>query len=131
VSAAHGSSADTQGPDSSRSGLPLVLAGLGGAAAIAGVVLIFAGSSKIPAKCDYFSKECTAPPKDPAYDEAKSGAGMINAGIGFTAGGVVALGTGLIWYFAQSTGRSAAHLTPGVAPWVNRGTGGLSFRSAF
>jgi hypothetical protein len=115
-------------PGSSRSGFPLMVAGIGGAALVAGVALIIAGTGKIPGKCDYFSKECTAAPKDPVFDDAKSGAGMINVGIGLSVAGTVVATTGLIWYFAQSTHPSP---TTGVAPWVDRRSGGLSFRRQF
>jgi hypothetical protein len=118
-----------EGPSPSRA--PLVFVGIGSAAVVAGVVLLFVGSGKIPENCDYFAKECAAAPGDSAFGEAKSGAGLINAGTGVAvAGGAVVIGS-LIWYFAQPTGRAATPAATGLAPWMDHRSGGLSFRGAF
>jgi hypothetical protein len=118
-------------PDQPRSSVPLVFMGIGGAALAAGVVVLIVGGGKIPESCDYFDKECAAPPGDPVFDEAKSGAGLINVGTGLAvAGGAVFLGS-LIWYFAQPTARAPAPAATGLAPWMDHRSGGFSFRGAF
>ena len=121
--------ASGEGPSPSRA--PLVIAGIGAAALVAGVVLIFVGGGEIPENCDYFAKECTAAPGDPAFGEAKSGAGLINAGTGVAVAGSAVLVGGLIWYFAQSTERAPAPAATGLTPWFDDRSGGFSFRGAF
>ena len=116
--------------DEHRSGMPLVLAGVGAAALAAGVVLLLVGSGKIPENCDYFAKECAAAPGDPVFDDAKRGAGLIHAGTGVAAAGGAVLVGSLIGYFAQPTGRAAAPAT-GFAPWIDERSGGFSVRGAF
>ena len=121
------------GPDAgpSRSVLPLVVAGVGLAAGVVGGVLIGVGSSNVPDNCDFFAKECTAPPGDPVFEDAKSAAGTVNAGVALAAGGVAVAAIGVIWYFAQSPGRSQPTQGQGLAPWMSAKSGGLSFRSRF
>jgi len=84
-----------------RSALPLVLAGVGGAAMVTGVVLMLVGSGKIPSNCSMSSHDCAAPPGDKAFDDARKGTSLINVGIGVGIAGAVVTAGALVWYFAQ------------------------------
>ena len=112
-------------PQASRPIFPLVVAGAGTVALAAGIVLVVVGLGKVPSSCNNSTKECAAPPGDKAFDDARSGVTMANAGIGVgVVGGLIAV-TGVIWYFAQSptTSRTGSR----AAPWVGHGQGGMSF----
>jgi hypothetical protein len=86
-----------------RSALPLVVAGLGAAAAVTGGVLMAIGSSSVPDTCSMSTKECAVPPNDPSLGKAESGVRLANAGMAAGISGLVALAGGLVWYLAQPT----------------------------
>lgn len=117
----------------SRPVWPLVVAGVGGAALVAGGVLVLVGKGNIPSRCDLSTHACKAPLGDPRYDDAKSAVTTMN--IGFVTGGVgaaVAV-TGIALYFAQSP-RTTAVNAPAwtrVTPTVAKGAAGLSYEAAF
>ena len=88
--------------ESKRSAFPLVIAGIGAAAAITGGVLFGVGSAGVPSSCSISTKECAAAPNDhPSIGKAESSVRLANAGIGIGIGGVVTLIGGLVWYFVQ------------------------------
>ena len=96
--------ADTVEPPSNekrRSALPLVLAGLGAAAAVTGGVLFAVGSASVPDQCSTSTRECAAPPNDPAIAKAESGVRLANTGLAVGITGAVTLLGGLVWYFVQ------------------------------
>lgn len=93
-------------PESSRSALPLVVAGVGGAAAVTGVVLFALGSSSVPDGCTIATRECAAPPNDPSLGKAESGVRLANAGLAIGITGTATLAFGLIWYFVQPSSTS-------------------------
>ncbi len=102
-----------ESPETHRPILPLVVT-LGGAAVlVTGVVLIVVGTTSVPASCSLSTKECSAAPKDPAFDDARSAVMLSNLGIGVaSAGAAVGLG-GLIWYLASpAQSKSASRLSP-------------------
>jgi hypothetical protein len=86
-----------------RPSFPLVVAGLGGAAAVAGGLLFGIGMAGVPDRCSVSTKECSGPPNDPAIEEAKSSVSLANAGLAIGIGGAVMLAGGLLWYFLQPT----------------------------
>ena len=120
-------------PEPSRPVLPLVVAGVGGAALVAGGVLLGVGLGKVPSTCSVSSKECAAPPGDPAFDDAKSGVGLANVGIVVGGVGAVALVGGLVWYFTRTpeVRRAAANRPAWLAPWVDRRGGGVGLSGGF
>jgi hypothetical protein len=105
---------------------PLVLAGLGGVAAVAGGVLLGVGLRKIPSRCSLSTKECAATPNDPVLDQASSGVTMANAGGIIAAGGVLTLAGSLIWYFAQTPGAGRRNVEA-LLPWAAPNAAGVSF----
>jgi len=91
--------------------LPLVVAGAGAVAAIAGTIMYGVGMSKVPSNCSVSSRECAAEPGDPAFDQARSGVSLANAGLATAIGGGLVLASGLVWYFIQPK-----RMTEGRAP---------------
>ncbi len=99
-------------PDTHRPVLPLVIAVGGAAVLVTGVVLIVVGTSSVPSNCSLSSKECSAAPKDPAFDDARGAVMLSNVGIGVaSAGAAIGLG-GLIWYLASPAQAKSARLSP-------------------
>lgn len=84
-----------------RSGIPLVFAGIGAAAAITGGVLTAVGLTKVPASCSMSTNECATSSSDPAIGQAKSGVGLANIGMSVGVGGLLVLAGGLVWYWVQ------------------------------
>ncbi|MBX3192365.1 MAG: hypothetical protein KF819_35570 [Labilithrix sp.] len=84
-----------------RPSFPLVVAGLGGAAAIAGGLLLGIGLAGVPDRCSISTRECAGPPNDPALEDARSSVSLANAGTAIAVGGAVMLAGGLLWYFLQ------------------------------
>jgi hypothetical protein len=112
---------------------PLLVAGIGAAAAITGGVLVVVGVKDVPAACSIGTRECTAPPGDPSLDQAHRGVTLANFGIGVGVGGAALLAGGAIWYFAQPARPpvEAASIFPPIAPWIGTRSGGLSVSSRF
>jgi hypothetical protein len=84
-----------------RSALPLVLAGVGAAAAATGGVLFALGSSSVPDSCTVSSRECATSPNDPALAKAESGVRLANTGLAIGITGAVTLLGGIVWYLVQ------------------------------
>jgi hypothetical protein len=110
-------------PEGSRPAGPLVVVGLGGAMAAAGVVLAIVGTNKVPSNCSISTHQCAAPPGDASFDDASKGISMANLGVVVGAVGVGAAVGGLIWYFASPKSPPTART---VTPWVTGNAGGLS-----
>jgi hypothetical protein len=116
----------------SRSVVPLIVAGLGGAAMVVGTVLLVSGLGAVPANCSRSSHECAAAPGDASFDEAKSAVGRANIGIGLGLGGAAVAVTGLIWYFASSPSEpERAPSTAGLTPWTDGRGAGASWSARF
>jgi len=104
--------ASTQAPETTeppatehrRSILPLIVGGVGAAAAITGGVLYALGSSNVPDSCTVSTKECAGPPGSPALAEAESGVRLSNTGLAIGISGAVALVGGIVWYLVQPSG---------------------------
>jgi hypothetical protein len=110
-------------PAPRRGSGPLVLTGIGAAAAAAGAVLFGLGFARMPSTCSLSTHTCAAPPGDSSLGRASSAVTLMNVG-GVGGGvGVAALGGSLIWYFAQPL-RPAK--TGAVTPWIGAGSVGLS-----
>jgi hypothetical protein len=95
------------------------LIGTGGALVLTGAVLGVLGVRKVPSSCSISSNHCLAPEGDPAFDQARSGMQLVNAGLLVGTIGVATLTGGLVWYFTKArTERraDAAVIVPSVAP---------------
>ena len=101
---------------------PWVLVGVGGAAAVAGIVLLVVGQGKISESKD----KCPIPPGGMARvcvggvngDSLQSEGNTLSAVGGVVGGvGVAAIAGGLIWHFTESTGpETRARIRPDVRP---------------
>jgi hypothetical protein len=115
-----------------RSIAPLLVAGLGAAAAVTGGVLMVVGIREVPSNCSIGSRQCTAAPGDPSFSQAHGGLALANVGLGVGLGGAAVLVGGVVWYLLEPArlpmepGRTA-----GVAPWVGDRAGGLSFSGRY
>jgi len=99
----------------------------GGGLALAGTAVAVYGASRVPGNCSLSSHECSAPPGDPVFAKASSGASTMNIGIAVGAVGVATLTTGLIWYIAGSKTTTEG----GITPTVGTNSGGISFSGQF
>jgi hypothetical protein len=90
-----------------RSVFPLFVAGVGAAAMAVGGILVGVGLESIPSQCSYATRDCAAPPGDPAFDKAQSNVNLANAGIGMGVGGLAVLAGGIVWYLLQPKGERA------------------------
>jgi len=93
-------------PETKRSALPLVFAGIGAAAAVTGGVLYAIGSGSVPDNCSVSTKECSTAPNDPSLSKAESGVRLANTGLAIGISGAVTLASGIIWYLVQPSGSS-------------------------
>jgi hypothetical protein len=111
---------------------PLVVAALGVVAMATGGVFLGLGLSKVPNGCSLSTKECTAPPGDPSFNDAHRGVSMANLGMVVGVGGAVMAAGGLIWYAVQPTApRTDSAAARFVHPWLGRGAGGVALRGSF
>jgi hypothetical protein len=111
---------------------PLVIAGLGAGALIAGAVLVTAGIKEVPSNCSIGSRQCVAPPGDPSIDQAHRGVALANLGFGIGGGGAAVLVGSMVWYFLQPTrSKVEQESTARVAPWIGDRSGGVSLGGRF
>jgi hypothetical protein len=119
--------------------IPWVVVGVGGAAIVAGVVVLLTAPER-PSNCDKDTKMCSPRPNEPAadlesdQDRAAKADSQPVVGIGLVAGGALVVAGGLLWHFLEPTGpadgkREARGVR--VSPWAAPGSGGLSVRARF
>jgi hypothetical protein len=119
-------------PEAKRPAGPLLIAGLGAGAVIAGAVLVAAGIKEVPSNCSIGSRQCVAPPDDPSIDRAHRGVALANLGLGIGGGGAAVLLGSMVWYFLQPTGPKVEQERDAqVAPWVGDRAGGVSLGGQF
>jgi hypothetical protein len=125
-----GGTQDPTEPQGSKSVLPLVFVGVGGAAAVTGLVLLGVGLGGVPSVCSNSSKQCDAKAGDAVFGNAKSSVQLANVGlIVASIGGAVTLGS-ILWYVL--TPKSASSTTGKLLPWTDgRSSAGLTLHSAF
>lgn len=87
--------------ESRRPVLPLVVAGVGAAAALTGGVLVAIGVARVPASCSVSTNECAASSGDRALEEASDGVSLANTGVGIGLAGAALLVGGIVWYALQ------------------------------
>ena len=115
----------------SRSAVPLIVAGVGGAALVVGVILLVSGLGGVPDTCSRSSNQCAAPAGDPVFDDAKSSVQRANLGVGIGIGGAVVAGAGLVWYFASSPSEPEKHAGSSLVPWTDGRGGGAAWHLRF
>jgi len=103
--------------------------GVGGVAVATGALLAVLGVRKVPSSCSISSNQCSAPPGDPVFDQAKSGMQEVNIGIAIGSIGAVALAGGLTWYFLKATTERDDRAA--LAPVVGRDSAGLALAGRF
>ena len=105
----------------------VMFGGIGVAAVGTGLAIV--GRSQVPKACDYSSRTCNAPPGDPVFNDAQSGARLYKIGLTTAAiGGVAAVG-GAIWYFTNAHVEEDSAKV--VMPIVSRTSAGLSVSGRF
>lgn len=115
-----------------RSVGPLLIAGLGAVAAVAGAVLVTVGIKEVPSSCSIGSRQCVAPPGDPSLEQAHRGVALANLGLGVGGGGAAVLVGGMVWYFLQPTGpKVEQERAARVSPWVGDRSGGVNLWARF
>jgi hypothetical protein len=128
-------------PPPEHSALPWIAVGIGGAAIVAGAVIL-ATTPRLPEGCRAEDSSCATLPGEPASNSGlpnpaldarreQAGKHVDQPGVGLLvmgAGALVAVG-GVIWHFLEPTSKDAAkvHLTPGITP----GYAGLSLGGGF
>ncbi|MEO6419513.1 MAG: hypothetical protein ABIP39_08920, partial [Polyangiaceae bacterium] len=122
---------------------PWVMVGVGGAAAVAGLVLLVIGQGKISDSKDKCPITTINTPTGPTMsrvcqpgvngDSLQSQGNTLSAVGGVVGGvGLVAVAGGLIWHFTESTGpETRGQLRPSVRPDVRPGYAGLTVGARF
>ncbi len=115
-----------------RSIAPLLVAGLGAAAAVAGAVVLTVGIKDVPNDCSIGSRQCVAPPGDASLGQAHAGVTLANVGLGIAGGGAALLVTGVVWYILQPAHpRVEPERGARVAPWLADRAGGVNVSAWF
>jgi hypothetical protein len=104
-----------------HSALPWILVGVGGAAAVTGVVLIAVGSPDL----SNADKACPGRvcPTQSSLNQGNNARNLVNAGGGLIGGGLAVAAAGLLWHFLEKTDQGAAgetqtstHISPVIIP---------------
>jgi tetratricopeptide (TPR) repeat protein len=122
---------------------PWILVGVGGAAVVAGAVIL-ATSPKLPDGCLADTRKCSrlvngVNLSDAEFADRQSRAGASQnqppLGIGIMIGGGVLVAGGLLWHFLEPTGpmekTTTAKATPKLSPEVAPGYAGLTYGGRF
>jgi tetratricopeptide (TPR) repeat protein len=104
-------------PKTSPGAGPWILAGIGGAATIGGVVLLGVGAGDI-SSADKLCPARNACPNDSAASKGNSGRTLETAGVIVGGAGLVTLGAGLVWLFTakHASATDSAFVTPVLGP---------------
>jgi len=119
----------------SRSAVPLIVAGAGGALAIVGALVLAGGASKVKEAEDKCPSRESCPPD--VAEEGNAGRRQQTTGGVLLGVGVAAAGGGLLWYFLSSPSsdpppRTAFDLRrPTASPAVGPGYAGISLGASF
>jgi hypothetical protein len=81
------------------------------------------GLARIPSSCSFSTRQCAAPPGDPAFGVASSAVHMSNIGWLTAAIGVTALTGGLVWYLTAEDSKREHNV---VAPWATPEAAGVA-----
>jgi hypothetical protein len=111
---------------------PWIVTGIGGVAALAGVILYSVGSgdvSSAESQCGA-DRRCAS---QSVVDNGNRGVQLKNAGGGLIAGGLVVAAAGLVWHFLEKPAETttASARTPKLEPVAAPGYAGVSMRGAF
>jgi hypothetical protein len=117
---------------SKRSAAPLVVAGIGAAAAVAGAAVVMVGIKNVPADCSMGSRLCVAPPGDPSLEQARRAIALTDVGLGVGGGGAALLVGGALWYILEpSRPRIEQERGATLTPWLADRSGGVSVYARF
>lgn len=117
---------------------PWLVVGLGGAGAVAGIVVL-ATAPRLPGSCTASTQTCTRLTDEPQADfddrQKRAGASQTQPTIGAVilgVGGALVVG-GLLWHFLEPTGpvEKTGKVKPKVEPQVGPGFAGLSLGGSF
>lgn len=126
-----------KGEDRGHTPYPWILVGVGGAAVVAGIVVL-ATAPALPAGCNETTKTCSRLPNETEnqYQKRQSEAGTskdqpVAGAIVAAAGGALVIG-GLLWHILEPTGPAESAATkPKLRPETGPGYAGLSFGGSF
>jgi hypothetical protein len=107
----------------------LAVAITGGVIAAGGAALALYGVSKVPSSCSLSTNECSAPPGDPVFEQARSGARTMNIGMAIGGLGAAVLVGGIVWYLAGA--KTTSESSTQVAPLVSGDGGGIAVSGQF
>ena len=136
-------SASPPPPAAAHGAAPWIVAGIGGAAALVGVVVFAAGASDISsAEKQCPSRTCplsgagalTQAQATAALDEGNKGRGLENAGGALIGSGLAVVAAGILWHFLEKpadNGPSASAAVAPVSPVVGFGYAGVSLAGSF
>jgi hypothetical protein len=108
---------------------PWVVAGIGGAALVAGGIIWLVGNSQYNAAVSACGGSNTCAPGSPDIAQGNTGHTMMWVGGGVFLGGVGVAGAGLLWHFLEPTGPAQTKAT--IVPTLGPGYGGLSVAGRF
>jgi hypothetical protein len=115
--------------------LPWVVVGVGGAAVVAGVVLMALGASDVSSAlgtCHQVRNPCSS---QSAVDQGNSGRTLEDVGGGVLAGGLVVAAAGVLWHFLEGprveTGTAPVSGRAQIVPAIRPGYEGVSLRASF
>ncbi|MBS2016521.1 MAG: hypothetical protein JST00_26795 [Deltaproteobacteria bacterium] len=135
TSSSGGSPPPPKGEDRGHTPYPWILVGVGGAAVVAGVIVL-ATTPKLPDGCTAATKTCTRVPNETPlqYTERQEAAGRSQTqptvgGVIAGVGGAVLIG-GLLWHFLEPTGPETSG-KPKLRPETAPGYAGLSLGGTF
>lgn len=123
-----GAAAVDSGPETTHAMGSRVLIGVGTALAVAGAAMGVVGLTRVPKECTIASHHCTAPPGDPAFDEAGKALKLSNIGWSAAGVGALTLTSGLIWYIKSAREEPEQQRTTEIAPVVTPESAGLVIR---
>ncbi|HEY4012170.1 MAG TPA: tetratricopeptide repeat protein [Polyangiaceae bacterium] len=110
---------------------PWIVTGVGGVAALAGVILFSVGTGDV-SSADNQCPDRGHCASQSAVDSGNRGIQLKNAGGGLIAGGLVVAAAGLIWHFLEKPSEhSAAASAPTLEPVAAPGYAGVTMHGAF
>jgi hypothetical protein len=114
---------------------PWVLAGIGGAAAVAGIVIYAVGASDVNAALQACPTRNCAMGQENAIQQGNNGRSLETVGGVVIVGGIAVAVAGLLWHFQEKTGPSTVSLRPRhdttVTPVVAPGYAGMALGATF
>jgi tetratricopeptide (TPR) repeat protein len=143
---ANGAGAPAEKATGGHTVYPWIVVGVGGAAIVAGAILLVA-APELPPNCDKATNECSlkdsagnpvSNPTQTQKDKLAEDQDTAGKSVGMTTGGLIALiaggglvAGGLIWHFVEPTVTTGHNKSPKLTPAVAPGYAGLSLGGSF